>query len=55
LASSSSEEELLSNASPRISPREAPESFDPYCSIACFSSEISKAFIDNEIFLDLAS
>src|SRR5690606_8892543 len=33
-------------AAPRMSPREAPESADPYCSTASFSSRISMALID---------
>ena len=48
------DELLLSRASPKISPKDAPESFDPYCSIAFFSSEISSALIEREIFLEQA-
>ncbi|MFT7523183.1 MAG: hypothetical protein ACI92A_001040 [Candidatus Paceibacteria bacterium] len=36
----------LFSAAPRISPSEAPESDDPYCSTASFSSAISRALIE---------
>src|ERR1700722_7496831 len=35
-------------AAPRISPRLAPESEEPYCSTASFSSEISRALMESE-------
>jgi len=39
-------ESWLFSAAPRISPNDAPESEDPYCSTASFSSAISRALID---------
>ena len=35
-------------AAPRMSPREAPESEEPYCATASFSSLISRALIESE-------
>ena len=55
LISSSCVSEFLSKASPKISPREAPESFDPYCLIASFSSEIWRALIDKVTLRDFLS
>lgn len=44
------------SAAPRMSPSEAPESDDPYCATASFSSAISRALIDTETFrLDLST
>src|SRR5580700_6798961 len=34
------------SAAPRMSPSDAPESDEPYCATASFSSEISRALID---------
>ena len=40
------------SAAPRMSPKEAPESVDPYCSTASFSSANSNALIDRLNFLE---
>src|SRR3546814_17274671 len=39
------------SASPRISPSDAPESEEPYCATACFSSAICNALIEKLGFL----
>ena len=45
----------LFRAAPRMSPSEAPESDEPYCATASFSSAISSALIDTETLRALAS
>src|SRR4051794_5425632 len=39
-------------AAPRISPSEAPESDEPYCATACFSSEICSALTEKLGFFE---
>ena len=46
---------FLANAAPKISPKLAPLSDDPYSAIAFFSSSISFALIESAIFLPFLS
>src|SRR5438270_2159393 len=40
------------SAAPRMSPSEAPESDEPYCATACFSSAICRAFTEKLGFFE---